>query len=539
MLSVETVDYTADEFESIIADTETDTGEPNSCSMPENSGEEAPQQKFIKKDQLVRLAADGELFCEPDGNGEKAYATVPVNGHFETYSINSQEFRLWLTNEFYKVHEEAVSNQPMQDAINTLKAKAYYDGGKHRVFIRIGEADGKLYYDLGDDLWRVVEIGEHGWRVLDKSPVKFIRPSGYKAQVMPVRGGKLDELKDFINVVSDDDWVLLIGWLISAFRPSGPYAILSLAGTQDAAKSTTTKMLRLIVDPSKALVRAQPKEERDLMVGAKNNWLLAFDNLSHIPESLSDALCRVSTGGGQANRENYTNGDEYLFDVMRPVVMNGIEELATRPDLADRTINVFLPSLRDDQRKDEKILYAEYEEALPLILGAVFDVLSVAIKNLPHMHLDKLPRMADVARFVTAAEEGLEWQHGAFIAAYEEYRRTSRINALEASHIGTAILSLMGDFPKWEGTATELLEELSKKLPVTASRKNFPSSARGMSGSLRRIIPNLLEVGIEVELPEGSRRGKDGKVARTITIHKGAWKRAVTNSQSVEQPLPF
>lgn len=313
----------------------------------------APKASVIKKDELVRLADGVELFCEPEGGSDKAFATVPVGGHFETYPINGKEFRLWLTNEFYKSHGEAVSQQPMQDALTTLAAKAYFAESKHRVFIRVAELGGKLYYDLGDEAWRVVEIDAGGWRILDKSPVKFIRPSSYKAQVTPVRGGSLNELRQFINVSSEDDWVLFLGWLISSYRPNGPYALLSLAGTQDAAKSTTTKMIRLLIDPSTALVRAQPKEERDLMVGAKNNWLLAFDNLSFLPDWLSDALCRVSTGGGQANRELYKNGDEHVFDVMRPVVMNGIEELATRPDLADRTINVFLPSLRDEQRKDE------------------------------------------------------------------------------------------------------------------------------------------------------------------------------------------
>lgn len=275
------------------------------------------------------------------------------------------------------------------------------------------------------------------------------------------------------------------------------------------------------------------------MVGAKNNWLLAFDNLSHVSEWLSDALCRVSTGGGQANRENYTNGDEYLFDVMRPVVMNGIEELATRPDLADRTINVFLPSLRDDQRKDEKDLYADFNDAMPQILGAIFDLLSVAVRNLPSTRLERLPRMADLARFVAAAEEGLGWPEGTFLTAYDEYRRTTKINALEASHIGTAILSLMSDVPRWVGTATDLLEELDKRLPRAATRKNFPSSARGMSGALRRLVPSLKEVGIEVVLPEGSRRGTDGKVARIITIRKTTFSHTDFGTQSDGQPLPF
>jgi hypothetical protein len=513
-------------------------GDAPSCDVNvQGDGRPATSQgvSIIKKDELVRLADKVELFSEPGGNGDKAFATVPVNGHFETYPINAKEFRLWLTNEFYKAHGEAVSSQPMQDALNTLTAKAVFSGMKHQVFIRVAELNGMFYYDLGDEAWRVVEVSASGWRILDKSPVKFIRPTSYKAQVMPVRGGTVDELRRFVNVRSNDDWVLLLGWLVSSFRPNGPYALLSLAGTQDAAKSTTTKMIRLLVDPSTALVRAQPKEERDLMVGAKNNWLLAFDNLSFIPEWLSDALCRVSTGGGQANRELYKNGDEHVFDVMRPVVMNGIEELATRPDLADRTINVFLPSLLDEQRKDEKVLYAEYVEALPRILGALFDVLSVAIRNFPNTRLDRLPRMADVARFVTAAEEGLGWNVGRFVEVYEDYRRTARINALEASNVGTAILVLMEKMPTWEGTASELITALDTHLPRAVNRKNFPSSARSMSSQLRRIQPNLREAGIEVEMPEGARRNASGKVARTITLSNTDF----SGSDSIEDSLPF
>jgi hypothetical protein len=525
-------------FDQKFGDAKIYTDEDLTEATTDDLGLTGGNKKLIKKDELVNLAADVELFCEPDGEGDKAYATVPVNGHYETYRINSSQFRLWLTNKFYKKFGEAVSNQPMQDALNTLAAKASFDGVKHKVFTRIAEQNGKLYYDLGDEAWRVVEIDAEGWRILDKSPVKFVRTSGYKSQVTPVRGGDINELRRFINIPSEEDWVLFLGWTISSFRPTGPYMILSLAGTQDAAKSTTTKMLRLLIDPSTVLVRAQPKEERDLMVGGKNNWLLAFDNLSHISEQMSDALCRISTGGGQSNRQNYTDGEEFLFDVMRPVVMNGIEELATRPDLSDRTLNVFLPSLLDEQRKDEKVLYAEYQEALPRILGAVFDVLSNGIKNIPNTKLEKLPRMADVAKFITAAEPALGWDSGCFINAYEDYRHTARINSLEASHVGTALLSLMDSVSQWEGTATTLLEELNRRLPVTTSRKNFPTSARGMSGALRRLIPNLKEVGIEVKLPEGARR-IDGKVVRNIILTNNLFQGVQNSNQTVNQSLPY
>lgn len=484
--------------------------------LPENPiGENSKTKKLIKKDELVRLADNAELFCNEDGGG--AYATVPVNDHFETYAITSGDFRNWLTNEFYKAHGEAVSNQPKQDALNTLAARARFEGRKQRVFIRMGESSGKFYYDLGDESWRVVEVDGDGWRVVDKSPVKFIRPSNFKAQVMPERGGHISELRKLINIEGTRDWTLFVGWLFSCFRASGPYAILSLAGTQDAAKSTTTKMIRLLVDPSNSLVRGHPKEAKDLMVGGKNNFLLAFDNLSHISEELSDSLCRVSTGGGQASREHYTNAEEYLYDVMRPVVMNGIEELATRSDLADRTITVFLPSLRDDQRKDETTLYEEFNNALPRVLGAIFDAVSTAIRELPCTRLENLPRMADVAMFVTAGETAFGWEMGTFASAYDEYRIRAKIDGVEASNIGSAIWELMKAIPEWRGTAAQLLEELRRRLPWGTSTKNFPNSPRAMASALRRLIPNLKAVDIEVELPERVTRVK-GVVARTITL---------------------
>ena len=43
------------------------------------------------------------------------------------------------------------------------------------------------------------------------------------------------------------------------------------------------------------------------MVFAIHSWLLCFDNLSVISDSLSEALCRLSTGGATIARKLYTN----------------------------------------------------------------------------------------------------------------------------------------------------------------------------------------------------------------------------------------
>jgi hypothetical protein len=175
--------------------------------------------------------------------------------------------------------------------------------------------------------------------------------------------------------------------------------------------------------------------------------------------------------------------------------------------------------LKDEQRKDEKTLYAEYGRALPRILGSVFTVVSEAIKNLPQVKLKRLPRLADVAMFVQAAEPALGWKEGTFLKVYERYRHEARINALESSYLGAAIQDLMDSQDSWDGTATELLDELLEHRSMNFGKRNFPTSPRGATGALRRLIPNLKEVGIEVELPEKPEKVK-GKAMRVIRLAK-------------------
>ncbi len=104
-------------------------------------------------------------------------------------------------------------------------------------------------------------------------------------------------------------------------------------------------MLRALVDPNAAAIRSEPRDTRDLIIAATNGWVVALDNLSHVSPSLSDDLCRLATGGGFATRELYTDGEETIFDAQRPIILNGIEEVATRGDLLSRTIVVRLRTL--------------------------------------------------------------------------------------------------------------------------------------------------------------------------------------------------
>jgi hypothetical protein len=112
------------------------------------------------------------------------------------------------------------------------------------------------------------------------------------------------------------------------------------------------------------------------MIAANNAHALAFDNASGLRVWLSDALCRLASGGSLAVRQLYSDDAEVLFEAARPMLLNGIEDVIGRPDLADRAIVLTLPPIGDAQRRPEAELWAEFEQARPGILGALLDVVA-------------------------------------------------------------------------------------------------------------------------------------------------------------------
>jgi len=116
-----------------------------------------------------------------------------------------------------------------------------------------------------------------------------------------------------------------------------------------------------------------PANARDLMVAASSARIVALDNLSGLPPWLSDTLCRLSTGGGFATRQLFTAGEEMLFDAMRPVILNGIEDCGTRPDLLNRALILTLPTVPEERRREENTFWRAFDADAPLILGALLD----------------------------------------------------------------------------------------------------------------------------------------------------------------------
>jgi len=446
--------------------------------------------------RLVNLAAQAELFHTAD---QQTFATIVVDGHAETWSLRSSGFRLWLLRRFHLATGKIPSSQALQDAIQTLRGQALFDGKEHPVFTRLGEHEGAIYLDRADPEWMVIRIGPMGWELVKNPPMKFRRSRGMLPLPEPVREGTITDLARFLNVWDESTWRVVVAWMLATFRPHGPYPILLLNGEQGSAKSTLSRVLRKLIDPSKVPLRRPPRDERDLMIAASNSWVIALDNLSHLPAWLSDALSSLSTGGGLGTRELYSDEDEVLFDATRPIIVNGIEEIATHSDFLDRSLAVTLPEIAPERRRAEKEFWSAFEASRPAILGAFLNGVVAALRTLPDVHLDERPRMADFAEWVTAAEAGLGWASGAFMTAYAGNREDTNILALDANPVSAPLRTLVaeGDF---EGTATTLLKALHDRVDDAVTRQpGWPKGARGLSGLLRRLAPNLRAVGVQVE----------------------------------------
>ena len=128
-------------------------------------------------------------------------------------------------------------------------------------------------------------------------------------------------------------------------------------------------------------MRALPREDRDLFIAASNGHVLAFDNVSGLPAWISDTLCRLATGGGFAVRQLYSDQDEVLFDAARPVILNGIEDIVTRPDLADRAVFLTLEPIPEERRRPEQELWAAFEAERPRILGVLLDAVAKGLAS--------------------------------------------------------------------------------------------------------------------------------------------------------------
>jgi hypothetical protein len=205
-----------------------------------------------------------------------------------------------------------------------------------------------------------------------------------------------------------------------------------------------------------------------------------------------------------------------LFQAVRPLLVNGIEDIVSRADLADRGIFLTLAPIGEQHRRSETELWREFEIARPRILGALLDAAVCGLQALPEVRLSTLPRMADFALWATACGTAL-WPAGTFAHAYDANRKAAVEGLIETDPVAVCVRRIIAECGSWAGTASDLLRLATYLAGDDISKKgaDWPKPPGALAGRLRRVQTPLRMLGIEICF---SRRKRDVPDPRAVVL---------------------
>ncbi len=431
--------------------------------------------------KMVNLAlAEGMFLFRDEATRDVAMATLPHTGPSIAYRVTSGNVKLWLRNLAYKSLGKPIASQPLNEAIATLEAIGLFDGPPYPVFARVAGDGRAVSIDLGHDDGSTVLIEPDGWTIESTVSYKFVRGAGFGELPLPV-SSSIEDLYWFRNFLALDqqNYRLLLAFLINALRPTGPYFILLVEGEQGSGKSFFCEVIKRITDPNMAMRVRLPDKPQDLMIQAQEYRLLSFDNASGMSAEMSDALCALSTGGGIAVRKLYTDGDLYVMNYTRPFMINGIGGYASRPDLMERAIPIKLSPMSEGGRKTEDELRAEFNRRLPGVLGALYDAVAHALREFDDIEPPRHLRMADSARWISAAEGGLGEEAGAIVDAIAAAQDEFFIEQVNDNALVVALRRVAGPLGYEDYVGGLFVKSWSRKMQsITEACQNRPLNCR-------------------------------------------------------------
>ncbi|SNR82443.1 hypothetical protein SAMN04488107_0067 [Geodermatophilus saharensis] len=409
--------------------------------------------------------------------------------------------RRQLAREYFIRTGKAAPQQALTDALLVIEGKAQ-DGDEQPMALRVAGHDGALWLDLGDATGRAVRITGDGWQVCEQAPMLFRRTALNAELPEPVAGGDLAELWNLLNV-AEEDQPLLLAALVAVLVPDIPHPVLGLFGEQGTGKSTAARVLTMLLDPSPVPLRKPPRDADSWVTAAAGSWVVGMDNLSEIPDWLSDSMCRAVTGDGDVRRRLYTDGDLAVFAFRRCLIINGIDLGAVRGDLTERLLPIHLRTIDARQRREEHELWPAWQQTHPRLLGALLDLAAGVLAARPSVRLDSKPRMADFARILAAVDSVLGTSG---LQSYLAKQGQTAVDTLTGDRFITAIAAIFSA-STFHGTAAELLAQV----PWTAESrppKGWPTAARQVTTVLRKQAPTMRKAGWRIDDDRGANHDK-------------------------------
>lgn len=463
-----------------------------------SAGDEGKKGKS-QSEVILELTADLDLFHDQKGDSYFFHGN-------QCRRLRSSGTRKFLSYRYYQHTGRAPSSEALTQAIATLEGIAMFDREERKLENRVATYDGGFLYDLGDG--RAVHITPTGWNIID-APPKFCRYSHQAVQVTPVAGGDANRLFDFVNVAKAHTLLVLVT-LITYFVPDIAHPIFHPWGPQGAGKTSLFKAFKRLVDPSIVETLMSINDIARVIHALVSHYMPLFDNLSGLDGATSDLLCQACTGGGIEQRKLYTDDDSIIFLILRCVGVNGINLSIVKPDLLDRTLLLHLERIPPDKRREDSVLWAEFEVARPLILGAIFDILARAMAIYPEVKLEKLPRLADYGRWGFAIAEAINPGLGQqFIADYAMNVQQQIDEAIQSNTLAVTLLGYMErrKSKEWETTITDAFITLKATADPDRFDRSFPAAPKDLRRCLERLKTTLEEKGLTYAIGERTAAG--------------------------------
>jgi hypothetical protein len=469
-------------------------------------------------DLLLNLTREAELFRSEWG---EPYADFEAGGVRHTAPLCSAEFEDWLTVKFLRASGRAIRRAPMDTVLATLRANGSLSNTVCPIFLRFGSVGNKRYLDLANSRGEVVEITATGWRLVTDCPLRFRRPKWMGALPTPIAGAQIDLLRYFLGNITDDGFVLVVGWLLSLFH-AGIRPMLVFTGPHGSAKSGAARFTRAIVDPRFDPLSSLPETRAEFSRAINNGWIQAWDNISDIKPRVSDLLCQISTGGFD---HRSPPGARLCDEGMRPMILNGIVTFVQRPDLADRALFVPLEPAKAGRLIGTEKLNSRFAQCWPKILGALLDA-TVCGLAAGTRSTSTVGRFVDMEQWVARCEPAL-CLPVKFQAAYAESRIQSNHSLADADPLCALLADYLAERSEFLGTPTELWKALERHNQSCKLLSRFPGSAAALTARLKRLEPLLNDQGIRLTPDRGGQQG-----TRSILIKSSSPRRDASSAPS-------
>lgn len=465
-------------------------------------------------------------------DSSKVYALVESHGNTQTLDLTGSEAKTWIRYSYFKETSKNHSEDAYTNALILIRAEAVHDGAvREIIFNRIAMTEDAIYYDLSSPDWKAIKITKDAVNTikLDESTPIFVRKQSQSAQVTPVfeDSDTIEDLSNLLRIPQKDKQIFKVH-MVSMFLEGFPIPIMSIVGEHGSIKSTISKSVKQIVDPSEAKTISLSTSTENLVLSIHNRYCVCFDNVSKINQQTSDILCKAITGDGTAKRKLYTDSDEEIYNYKRKIILNGISPNMEFPDLIDRNITYTTQKVPEEERITEEDFGKNFYKLLPLALGQIFKTLSKAmvLHDTVKAEVKHLPRMADFAIWGECIARVLGYEPFSFVNNYKDRIKSHSLEILDTYPIVSIVEKLIQDSDHYEKTIQEFFNEIktnaeSEGIDTHSRYVNFPRAANKIREHIARLKPTFRSIGIEIDIALYTKRdNKHHKNRQVIYIDR-------------------